>query len=99
MLIVIKSIITFNLITLTINFTDKMNSTNRTFSAECQAGTYASEEGTSCLLCPIGMYQPSSAATSCIECEEGTTTESAGSEELGECIGRYLFSFDSFRRS
>ncbi|KAL5253990.1 hypothetical protein ACHWQZ_G013676 [Mnemiopsis leidyi] len=53
----------------------------------CVAGTYASADSITCLPCPIGTYQPSSGSTECIQCDEGKTTETIGSEEQDECVG------------
>ena len=40
-----------------------------------------------CELCPIGHYQPTTTATTCLPCPLGKTTADVGANSVALCIG------------
>ena len=53
----------------------------------CLAGSYLSEENSEyeCVQCPRGTYQPETMQTSCITCDESTSTKDIGSTSAEDC--------------
>jgi hypothetical protein len=46
-------------------------------AVECPPGTYATEDGSECVPCPVGMHQPEPGQRTCIECEGFGASDSA----------------------
>ena len=52
----------------------------------CKPGFYANGKGTKCILCPIGYYQPNSAATNCEKCDAIRCNRLKGADDLSNTM-------------
>ena len=52
---------------------------------DCGPGTFT--DGSSCIDCVVGEYQPEKFQTSCMACPSSLTTVTSGSKSLTDCIG------------
>ena len=59
---------------------------NLWLTGNCSAGYHI--DGTNCIACPLGTYQPRKWQDSCIECPEGSTTSYTASTSQDDCNGQ-----------
>lgn len=51
-------------------------------------GTYHAVDADQCRPCPRGQYQPLSGQTTCLDCQDGTSTPFVASVDISQCVGR-----------
>jgi len=54
----------------------------------CLPGEFLSAKDNSCVLCPLGQYQPDSQQTSCVTCPPDTSTIETGATSVDQCSNR-----------
>ena len=58
-------------------------------AADCPVGSHSSQNRT-CILCPLGTYQPSRGQLTCISCGHNLTTTSNGTVDKMQCISKFV---------
>ena len=65
---------------------NKLVNVRRFLVGNCPAGSRSTENRT-CILCPLGTYQPSPGKKDCFSCGQGLTTTSTGTTSQSQCTG------------